>query len=269
MERVITIKEEAVYQEDYQMRMLTANEIGHLLPVRGRGMDGCSCYDYDVSGKISMQALYERAKMSRQDLRQFLLQLREAVKEVEQYLLHVEAILLKPEYLFYEEGTFYFCYYPPAGEDFWKRFHGLTEYLVKRADYQDQDCAKMILYLHKETMKENYSLEKVIEGCLAIETGPDPAGEADNSLTDAGRAEDDVRPGDSLPDPAGPFSAGGRIKKRRGSSEPDWDAVQAEGDSVMKETDHMWTPMKRFLNRKKKQKWGDWDGLYIEEEELK
>jgi len=26
--------------------------------------------------------------------------------------------------------------------------------------------------------------------------------------------------------------------------------------------------MKRFLHRRRKPKWGDWDGLYIEEEDL-
>ncbi len=249
MERVITIKEPVVYQEDYQMRMLMANEIPGLLSIRGRGEDGSSCYDYDVSGKISMQALYERSKMSRQDLRQFLTQLRAVLKEVEQYLLHAEALLMEPEYLFYEEGTFWFCYYPPAGRDFWKEFHGLSEYLVKRADYQDQDCAKMIMYLHKETMKENYSLEKVIEGCLAI--GEEPLKETDGS-----------------PKPEDPLSAGDQGEAGRKITEPDWSAMQEEGDSIMKETDHLWTPMKRFLNRKKKQKWGDWDGLYIEEEDL-
>ena len=35
MERRITIEESSVYREDYQMRMLGANEIGGLLPVRG------------------------------------------------------------------------------------------------------------------------------------------------------------------------------------------------------------------------------------------
>ena len=34
------------------------------------------------------------------------------------------------------------------------------------------------------------------------------------------------------------------------------------------QTENMWTPVKRLLNRRKKPKWGDWDGLYIEEEEL-
>ncbi len=260
MERVITIKEPVLYQEDYQMRMLAANKIPGLLTIRGRGEDGSSCYDYDVSGKISMLALYERAKMSRQDLRQFLLQLRTVLKEVEQYLLHAEALLMEPEYLFYEEGTFWFCYYPPADQDFWRKFHVLTEYLVKRTDYQDQDCAKMIMYLHKETMKENYSLEKVIEGCLAI-------GESDaEDAKDAQAA--DAQAADVLCGPVDPQAFGSQEMAGRGRPDPDWSARQEEGDSIMKETDHLWTPMKRFLNKKKKQKWGDWDGLYIEEEDL-
>ncbi len=221
------------------MRMLNSNAIPGLLPLRGRGMDGSSCYDYDVSGKISVKALYERAKMSREDLQHFLAQLRAVLKEVERYLLHVEAVLLDPEYLFYEDGTFFFCYYPPSTQDFWKEFHVLTEYLVKRADYNDTDCAKMVMYLHKETMKENYSLEKVIEGCLKAEDIKEKQTETD----------EETEPGYD-------------------SKEHEWIAAQEAGSSIMKETDHMWTPMKRFLNRRKKQKWGDWDGLYIEEEEL-
>ena len=57
MERKITIEEEAIYAEDYQNRMLEENEIPELLKMNGRGMDDKSCYDYDVSGKVSMKAL--------------------------------------------------------------------------------------------------------------------------------------------------------------------------------------------------------------------
>ncbi len=251
MERVITIREAEVYQEDYQMRMLTSNEIPGLLPIRGRGVDESSCYDYEVSGKISMEALYERGKMSRQDLQHFLIQLRAVLKEVEKYLLHTEALLMKPEYLFYEDDVFYFCYYPPAKQDFWKEFHTLTEYLVKRADYKDRDCAKMVLYLHKETMKENYSLEKVIEGCLD---------ECESEQTAPGTAA----PQEEVVD----AEAGAKSEAVYDGQGHDWTADQENGAAIMEETDHMWKPMKRFLNRKKKQKWGDWDGLYIEEEEF-
>lgn len=50
--------------------------------------------------------------------------------------------------------------------------------------------------------------------------------------------------------------------------EHDWITEQEMGSSILKETENLWIPVKRFLNRHKKSKWGDWDGLYIEEEEL-
>ena len=52
------------------------------------------------------------------------------------------------------------------------------------------------------------------------------------------------------------------------SEEHDWITEQELGSNIMRETENMWTPVKRFLGRHKKQKWGDWDGLHIEEEEL-
>ena len=58
MERKITIEEHVLYKEDYQMKMLKANSLEGFLKVAGRGMNGNSYYDYDVSGKVSMQAMY-------------------------------------------------------------------------------------------------------------------------------------------------------------------------------------------------------------------
>ncbi len=39
------------------------------------------------------------------------------------------------------------------------------------------------------------------------------------------------------------------------------------GSSIMRETDNLWIPVKRFLTKHKKTKWKV-DGLHIEEEEL-
>ena len=106
MERKITIEEEGIYLEDYQMRMLKANEIEGLLPIRGRGIDGASFYDYHVTGKVSIQAMYERAKISGDDLKLFLKRLLSVIRETEKYLLNIHCLLLKPEYIFYGEEQF-------------------------------------------------------------------------------------------------------------------------------------------------------------------
>lgn len=249
MERKITIEEHVLYKEDYQMKMLKANSPEGFLKVAGRGMNGSSYYDYDVSGKISMQAMYTRAKLKAEDIRQFMYQFGNVLKETGKYLLDIHCILLEPEYIFYEEGQFFFCYYPPATQDLWEKFHVLTEYMVKVADYEEEECVRMAFLLHKGTMEENYSLEKLIAEC----------GE---------REEKDMEK------PVRKTMIDELLEEKRertsyyDTEEHDWITEQEMGSSIMRETDNLWIPVKRFLTKHKKTKWGEWDGLHIEEEEL-
>lgn len=244
MERKITIEEQILYQEDYQMRMLKANHLDRVLKVGGRGMNGNSYYDYDVSGKISMKAMFERCKINAKDIKTFLCDLKIVIREVEKYLLDVHCILLKPEYIFYEEERFYFCYYPLAQQDLWEEFHRLTEYFVKQADYQDQECVSMVFLLHKKTMEENYSLEKLTSECMQNREEDKKEGECESMIENENNYID------------------------YDTEEHDWITEQELGSSIMRETENLWTPVKRFLTRHKKPKWGDWDELHIEEEEL-
>ena len=108
------------------MRMLAANDIPGLLCVSGRGVNGSSYYDYNVSGKISMKAMFEKNTITGDDLQRFLGELEKVIEEVKKYLLNIHCILLKPEYIYYEEGKYYFCYYPLGKDDFWEEFHVLT-----------------------------------------------------------------------------------------------------------------------------------------------
>ncbi len=228
-----------IYQEDYQMKMIRANDIEGILPVRGRGLDGESCYDYDVSGKISLMAMYERGKIGGADIRAFLTCLRQVLKETQTYLLDIHRLLLKPEDIFYADGQFYFCYFPPADQDFWKEFHELTAYFVKQADYEDPESVRIVTFLHKETMKENYSIEQLIETCLKKEKEEKPyTGSTLDELPEMVGSDSEAPQGESKAEPK--------------------DAVR----------EPVWSPIRRLCSRNKKPKWGDWDGLHIEEEDL-
>ena len=123
-----------------------------------------------------------------------------------------------------------------ADVDFWEEFHCLTEYFVKKADYEDKECVKITFLLHKETMEENYSLEKLVDECLKVEEKKEEEPEVPVISYD--------------------------------TTEHDWIQEQERVSSILKETDNMWAPVKRFLHKHKKTKWGSWDGLYVEEEEL-
>lgn len=246
MERRITIEESVLYKEDYQMRMLARNKIEGLLPVKGRGMNESSCYDYDVSGKISMKAMFERSNINAKDIKTFLLQLKKSIDEVDRYLLNVNCILLSPEYIFYEDGQYYFCYYPVSDKNLWEEFHILTEYFVKHADYEDKECVQITFLIHKETMEENYSLEKIIEKCMKLEVQ-----EEEIKKTERIEYTDEIIPSITYD-----------------TSDHDWIAGQHMGSSILKETDNMWSPVRKFLKKHKKNRWGDWEGLYVEEEEI-
>ena len=45
MERTITIEEEGLYREDYQIRMIQDNEVKGFLNIKGRGADEKSYFD--------------------------------------------------------------------------------------------------------------------------------------------------------------------------------------------------------------------------------
>lgn len=105
MERKITIEEHVLYKEDYQMKMLKANSPEGFLKVAGRGMNGSSYYDYDVSGKISMQAMYTRAKLKAEDIRQFMYQFGNVLKETGKYLLDIHCLHWNRNIYFMRKGN--------------------------------------------------------------------------------------------------------------------------------------------------------------------
>ena len=41
---------------------------------------------------------------------------------------------------------------------------------MKKADYKEKECVRLVFLLHKETMEENYSLDKIIEECFVEES---------------------------------------------------------------------------------------------------
>lgn len=237
---LLTIEADGLYIEDYQIRMLRDNNIQNLLEVKGIEMDGTSIYEYDISGKMPLKSLYTNNKMKSEEMKKFLQQISGLVDNMKEYLLDENRLLLNPEYIFYEEGKYYFCYYPPKEGDIWNEFHRLMEFFVQWTDYQDTDSIKTAFMLHKETMEENYSLKRIMDR-LQEETKESP--QIREVLEDIPETSYET-------------------------AEHDWITSQEMGSRILKETDNLWTPVRRFLQKHKKPKWGDWDGIYIEEDEL-
>lgn len=220
------IQEEGLYRADYQIRQMTENVISGLLKVRGKGMDGISCYDYEIGGKVSMKTWYEKQKLNFKELEQFLYQLKAVLQNAREYMLDVNRILLDPEYIYYEKGWFYFCYYPLWERTFEESFHKLTEYFVSSVDYQDKKAIYLSYELHKVTMSENYSLQQVME-LIHVEE------EKKEEVKESELEKDVLFSEEEVAETAQILRREGKKKKHR-----------------------------------KRQKWGDFEALYIEEDDL-
>ena len=158
---------EIPYEEDYQMRMLGHNRINSLLKVTGNGRDGQSRYTFYPGDSLSMEKQYSRQEMKREDIERFTEQFIAMVDIVKAHLLDPDRILLTPELIFIKDGAYRFCYLPvremERKKSLYLSFHEMTEYFVKKLDYQDTEGILLVYRLHKETLKENYDLKKILE----------------------------------------------------------------------------------------------------------
>ena len=159
----MSVEVEKEYSEDYQMRMIQNNHISGLLIMHGQGVDEKSRYRYEITGKISMKVLGEREGWGSAEMEDFMRQFVQVLGELGDYMLNIHCLLLDPEYIYWQDGKYYFCYCPALEKNLWEEFHVLTEYFVRETDYEDKEAIYFAYELHKSSMEENYNIENVLE----------------------------------------------------------------------------------------------------------
>lgn len=225
----LIIEGEDNIEEDFQVFMLQGNEIPGLLKTSIKYIDNRSHYHYDISGKVSLQAIHEKRKLSGEDIKRLIYALLQTMKEIQKYMLDGTGILLEPEYIYCEGETYFFCYYPPGNRELREEFHKLTEFFVREVDYKDKEGVHLAYTLHKATMEENYSIEKIMDKAVNEEPIQEIRYEE--------RMEESIK-------------------------------EDMEQEGLIAEKQEFWEPVKNLLDRKKREKWGCWDEIYIEETDL-
>ena len=267
-----------LYTEDYQIRMLRENHVKGLLSISAVGEGESTVYEYDITGLISMRQYYKQKKITWEDMNGFLRQMQEVIEAAESYLLNSNRLLMNPEYIFCEEGEYRFCYFPQGDEDIRTSFHRLMDEFVQWTDYQDVSSVKTAFFLHKETMKETYSLKRIMQDLEKIREEneenekhiEEQTENYERSKKQRGRGAEETE-GKQYAFEEEDFHRDELWRQRAAeydSEEHDWITRQEMGSKILKETDNLWSPVKRLLHRHKRPKWGDWDGIYIDEEDF-
>ena len=137
------------------MKMLTNNQIPGLLLVKGRGVNGRSRYEYEITGKTFFGISYtEKALSPMKMIIAIIEDLLAVMEEMRDYLLSPNQLLLDPRSIFMEGGRYYFCYYPSNVKGISESFHELAEFFVRETDYQDRSGIYISYALHKMTIQE-------------------------------------------------------------------------------------------------------------------
>lgn len=164
------IYREEHYEEDYQMPMLRQNRLDGILEVDGCEVEGKARYTYEISGLVSMKSMYENTCIKKQEIQNIVTRILEVTETLQKYMLNPNCLVLKPEYIFYKEGQWFFCYFPDMKEDLCRLFHELTEYFVRMLDYEDMEGIFLAYELHKATLQEHYDLELIMREYKSHET---------------------------------------------------------------------------------------------------
>lgn len=239
------IDSEQPYQETYQMNMLKNNQIPGLLKVNGCGREGASRYYYHTGNTQSLKKSYKNKDIKAGDMMRLTRQFLEVAEWMKDYLLDPDSLLLSEEYVFEENGRFYFCFFPEMEKKWQASYHELTEYFVRKVDYKDTESVLLACMLHKETLRETYDLESILK---QYEEEAEIRKQEQRIQENGKKQEDGTEFSETmifrLDQEEGPYNR------------------QRENLAVMEEK--RYGPLKKIARRLKTGKWGEWDDLITE-----
>lgn len=151
-------------KEHYEIRMITENRIYGLLPCVHQDHEGRREYYYEITGRQSMELLYERRKLTCKQLKGLLKELLRALESAKEYLLNPDHLILSPEsvYLHTKTEKLHLCYYPGYGKEIRESFLDLAEYLLGKLDKEDAEGIAFGYELYQSALEPNFSLLEIL-----------------------------------------------------------------------------------------------------------
>lgn len=149
---------------EYEIFMQQKNQIPGFLKMEMILSDGIEQYWYDITGKRSLDSYLEAMHLKNQQFMQLMEQILEAQQQLTRYLLREEALLLDPEYIFWDprKERFFFCYCPAGSEESVRQVRELLEYLLQKLDHKDMEAVQNGYGVYQGMVEENSSLRQVM-----------------------------------------------------------------------------------------------------------
>ena len=156
------IKEE---EQDYQYKMISGNKIKHLLECKIRQVNEECSFHYEISSKQNLKTLFEKNPIKYEELFGLLENIKEALCELDSFLLDSRCLLLMPECIYVEPETkqYFFLYYPCADEEDKKEgMLQFAQFLVDRAEHEQEETVEMAYKIYEAVQDEVFILPHIL-----------------------------------------------------------------------------------------------------------
>lgn len=159
---LILSSEESLYEESYEVEMIMKNNPSGILSLHVLRVDGCINLFYDISAKQHMKDYAERNKLSAEIIRALFEAIVVLMKEVKNYLLDIESIVLDLSHIYRADGEFYFCYCPWEKKESLSAFREMLEEILGCLDYRDTQGVELAYHLYQSACKGDFCITEIL-----------------------------------------------------------------------------------------------------------
>ena len=179
---LILTNEDKTYEESYEIEMILKNEPDRILPLHVLRLDGELQLFFEVSSMQTLKDCAMRNKLSAETIRLLFESVEQLMKEVTEYLLDMECVVLDLAHIYTREGMFYFCYCPWKRKEILSAFREMMEEILENLDYHDTQGVELAYHLYQNACKGNFSIKEILkEHCKCEE--PELDEELENYFT--------------------------------------------------------------------------------------
>ncbi len=151
-------------EEDFRFHMLQGYQVHYLLPIQKFYEDGMVRYLYNATEKETFPHYCKGIRLKEAAVKQFMIQLLEALVYGKEYYLEEDSYLVNPEYIYLDvnEGRYFFCYCPDFVEPIRQQISNVVGFLMNQVDYEDLAAVKLVYQLYQMLGEDSFSTKKIL-----------------------------------------------------------------------------------------------------------
>lgn len=165
-------------ERSYKNKMLAQYTISGFLRTESRSIDNMELYFYDITDLKSADTVFKNKTICFSDVKILMEGIFQTIDNSLEYFLEQDDFILHPDYIYMKEdlSILQLCYFPGYNESIVEQLSSLFEYIMNKANYQEEALVLLIYALYKKSSEKDttlYGLKEVLVKYLPGEAKAD------------------------------------------------------------------------------------------------